>query len=149
MKFKITLIIIFFSIAKSYSCSCDSKPDFKSQDDLKEYDFIAHVKITNIEDLEKKDSDFLIHKMSFNILELYKGNELKNINVFGSNQLLKGSTSCDLGEKIGDEWIIFGYTNKKTNELQTGYCTRSKRFKSSDGYENLSFPNKPSLKKSL
>ena len=37
----------------------------------------------------------------------------ENINVFGSNQLLKGSTSCDLGEKIGDEWIIFGYTNKK------------------------------------
>jgi antitoxin component YwqK of YwqJK toxin-antitoxin module len=148
MKIKLTLIILFFSIVKSYSCSCDPKPAFESQDDLKEYDFIAHVKITNIKELENQDSDFLIHQMSFNILELYKGNELKDILVTGSNQLLKDWTSCDLGEKIGDEWIVFGYTNKK-NELQTGYCTRSKKFKSSDGYENLSFPNKPNLKKRL
>ena len=149
MKIKITFIILLFSIVKSYSCSCVPKPDFVTQDDLQEYEFIAHVKISNIEEIENKNSDYLIHSMSFNIIELYKGKGLKSILVSGSNELLKSWTSCDLGERIGDEWIIFGYKRNKTDKLETGYCTRSKKIKSSDGYENLSFPNKPSLKKRL
>uniref|UniRef100_A0AB33KXH5 Toxin-antitoxin system YwqK family antitoxin n=1 Tax=Tenacibaculum sp. Pbs-1 TaxID=3238748 RepID=A0AB33KXH5_9FLAO len=149
MKFKLTIIILLFSTIKTYSCSCEPKPDFKSQNDLNEYDFIAHVKITDIKNTENKKPEFLVHSTSFNIIELYKGKELKNILVTGSNELLKGWTSCDLGERIGDEWMIFGYTNKKTKKLQTGYCTRSTRIKSYDGYENLSFPSKTTLKKRL
>lgn len=149
MKIKLTFIFLLFSIVKSYSCSCSLKPDFVTQDDLQEYEFIAHIKISNIEEVENKNSDYLVHLMSFNIIELYKGKELKSILVYGSNQLLKGWTSCDLGERIGDEWIIFGYKKNNTDKLETGYCTRSKKIKSSDGYEDLSFPNRPNLKKRL
>ena len=42
MKVKITLIILFFSIVKSYACSCEPKRDFKSQEFLNFIDFIMN-----------------------------------------------------------------------------------------------------------
>lgn len=148
MKFKLTLIVIFFTIVKGYSCSCTFKPEFKSQNDLNEYNFIAHVKITDIKKLEESNPDFIIHQMSFNILELYKGETRNNIIVTGSHKNYKEWTSCDLGEKIGDEWVVFGYRSK-SNKMFTGYCTRSKRVKTADGYQNLNIPNKLTLNKKL
>lgn len=146
MKSKLTLLFLFFSILKSYTCSCSGERDFNSKDDLKNYEFIAHVKITNIENIELEGS---YHSMSFNIIELYKGKPLKSIIVFGSNRLLKSSTSCDINENIGEEWIIFGYKSKGYEKLFTGFCTRSKKIKDFNGYENIKYANKLTLKKRL
>lgn len=139
MKLKLTLFFLFFLILKSYPCECSFQSEFNSLDDLKNYEFIAHVKITNIENIKLEGS---YHSMSFEIIELYKGEPLKSIIVFGSNRLLKNnySTSCDMSEKIGDEWVIFGYKFKRSEKLLTGYCTRSKKIKDSSGYEDLSYP---------
>ena len=124
-------------------------PDFKSQNDLKEYDFIAHVRVSDIQKSEKSSSENLIHKMSFEIIELYKGEKINSILVLGSNKLLEGWTSCDLGEEINDEWIIFGFSGSQSNDILTDYCTRSKRIKSSDGFQNLNSPYKITLKQKL
>ena len=144
----IFLILILFSV-KSFACSCAIKPDFKTKEDLNEYNFIAHIKINVIKQAEIIETDSYVHQMDFEILELYKGENTNNILVSGSHPSLKGWTSCDLGESIGDEWIIFGYYNEHFKQLTTGYCTRSKRIKVFNGYEDIKYPNQLTLKKKL
>jgi len=149
MKLQITFLILIFFSLKTFACSCVTKPDFKTKEDLNEYIFIAHVKITGIQQIDNIETDRYVHQMTFEILELFKGKEINKIFVSGSHPSLKGWTSCDLGEKIGDEWIIFGYYNNYFKKLTTGYCTRSKRIKVFNGYEDVRYPNQLTLKKKL
>jgi len=149
MRLKLTFVILILFSAKIFACSCVMKPDFKAKEDLNEYNFIAYIKINGIKQAENIETDSYAHKMTFEILELYKGEEINNILVSGSHPSLKGWTSCDLGERIGDEWIIFGYYSEYFKKLTTGYCTRSKRIKVFNGYEDVKYPNQYTLKKKL
>ena len=149
MRLQITLLILILFSAKTFACSCSIKPDFKTKEDLDEYRFIAHISISEIIVAENIETDSYVHRMTFEILELYKGENISNILVSGSHPTLEGWTSCDLGENIGDEWIIFGYYNEHLKELTTGYCTRSKRIKVYNGYEDVKYPNQLTLKKKL
>lgn len=122
---------------------------FKNQEDLNNYDFISHVKISSILPVENTSTDtFIVHKIVFENLELFKGKRSDTIFVYGSNQNLKTGrrTSCDLGENVGEEWIIFASLNKKVgNKFMTGYCTRSKRYKDVNGFRKLGYANKKDL----
>lgn len=149
MRSTLTFIFLAAFAFKSFACTCSIKPLFTTKEDLSEYSFIAHVKITGIQEAENINTDYYAHQMNFEIIELYKGEQIQNIIVSGSHPLLKGWTSCDLREKIGDEWIIFGYNNKYYKKLTTGYCTRSKRIKSSNGYEDIRYTDQPVLKTQL
>ncbi len=149
MRLQITFLILILFSAKTFACYCVFEGDFNTKEDLKKYNFIAHVKINGIKDVENNDTEGSVHQMTFDILELYKGENINNILVTGSHPSLKGWTSCDLGENIGDEWIIFGYYNEQFDQLTTGYCTRSKRIKDSNGYEDIKNPNELSLRKKL
>jgi len=149
MRLKLTFLFLILFSAKTFACSCVMKPDFKTKEDLNEYSFIAHIKINGIKEAENIETDSYVHQMNFEILELYKGEQIKNILVSGSHPLLKGWTSCDLGERVDDEWIIFGYYNENFKKLITGYCTRSKRIKVFNGYEDVKYPNQLALKEKL
>ncbi|WP_417361287.1 hypothetical protein [Galbibacter sp.] len=150
MRLQIPFLVLFLFSVKTFACSCSYNPDFKTKEDLSDYDFIAHVKITEIKKAENIETDFYIHLMGFEILELYKGENIESILVSGSHHSLEiGWTSCDLGESIGDQWIIFGYYNENFKKSITGYCTRSKRIKMFNGYENVKYPNELTLKKKL
>ncbi|MDT0622682.1 toxin-antitoxin system YwqK family antitoxin [Croceitalea vernalis] len=149
MRLKLTLSFLILFSVRTFACSCVTEPDFKTQEDLNEYSFIAHIKINGIKEAENIETDSYVHQMNFEILELYKGEQIKNILVSGSHPLLKGWTSCDLGERVGDEWIIFGSLNDYFKKLTTGYCTRSERIKIFNGYENIKYPNQVTLKKKL
>ncbi|RXG13900.1 antitoxin component YwqK of YwqJK toxin-antitoxin module [Leeuwenhoekiella aestuarii] len=148
---KLKLIFVFFILfsAKTFACSCAIKPYFKTKEDLDEYSFIAHIKVNGIKKAENIETDSYVHLMNFEILELYKGEQINNIIVSGSHPLLEGWTSCDLGERVNDEWIIFGYYNEHLKKLTTGYCTRSKRIKVFNGFEDIKYPNQLTLKKKL
>lgn len=149
MKFKLTITFLIICWAKMLACSCAYEPDFQTQEDLEEYRFIAHVKVKGVEAATGIDEEWPIHKMNFELLELFKGAPIKEILVSGSHPSLEGWTSCDLVERADEEWIIFGYYDEHKKKLITGYCTRSKRIKRANGFEDLKYPNQPTLKKKL
>jgi len=127
------LILIIFPI-RTFACECPIYTVFETKDDLKEYDFIAYIKITDIQKAGN-NTDLIIHQISFDIINLYKGPKLKNILVDGSHSSLIdiGRTNCDLEENVGDEWVIFGFKNSDLNQYITGYCTRSQKIKDFTG----------------
>jgi antitoxin component YwqK of YwqJK toxin-antitoxin module len=138
----LTVGLIILSIVNSWSCVCDIKPEFKTKVDLIEYDFISLVRISKIDSIDSKAQPiYLSHQIEFDIIEKYKGETINKIIVSGGHWTLKNWTSCDLGENVNDEWIIFGYTNKRTNTLMTGMCTRTFRYKDSFGYRHKGYGN--------
>jgi len=145
----ILILLLCLASMRAYSCSCITEKRLESKEDLKKYDFIAQVKITSINEASDENIEYYIYSLSFETLEIYRGESIKNILVSGSNKIFDRWTSCDLNLDIGDEWIIFGYKEKKTKKLITGYCTRSTKTKSFDGYENIKDPEKNSLTKKL
>jgi antitoxin component YwqK of YwqJK toxin-antitoxin module len=128
--------LLIFTFTTSYSCVCELKPEFRTEEDLAEYNFISLVKILKIDSIEsRKDSRLPVHQIEFQIIELFKGDNINNILVDGGHKTIKNTwTSCDLGENVGEEWVIFAYTDKLTNKLLTHSCTRTFRYKKSNGY---------------
>ena len=76
MRLKLTFIFLILFSAKTFACSCVMKPDFKTKEDLNEYSFIAHIKINGIKEAENIETDSYVHQMNFEILELYKGEQI-------------------------------------------------------------------------
>lgn len=146
MKALLTLPLLMLLSVKTLACHCEMKPDFRIKEDLAEYQFIAHVKISGIENVTSGTD---VHQMNFEVLEQYKGNAINKLLVFGSHPSLKGWTSCDLGEKVGEEWVIFAYYDAHLKQLKTDLCTRSRKTKDINGYQNLEYPNQQTLKKQL
>lgn len=129
-------------ILRSWGCDCGLKGDFKSKADLAEYDFIALVRISNVDSAEvKAQPGDLIHLIKFEVLEKYKGETINNILVSGGHKSLKTWTSCDLSEDVNEEWVIFGYFDKRTNTLMTGMCTRTFMYKDALGYRYKGYGN--------
>lgn len=130
--FILTLSIVLFSL-HSYSCQCGSY-EYKTIQDLEEYKFIALIQIDSIYKAESKPSKGgFFYNASFSIIELYRGNKTNTLKISGgSHSLGIGMTSCDMGLERGEEWVIFAYENKH-GELQTGYCTYSRMYKSVNG----------------
>jgi antitoxin component YwqK of YwqJK toxin-antitoxin module len=83
---------------------------------FKDYSFIAHVIILKKFALDKQDSIMLslnedlrfYSKVQVQIIELYKGNPEIMILEWGVN------TSCDMGLRENEEWILFGNNINKT-----------------------------------
>lgn len=137
MKRILLLSVLFFSATtESSACFCDLKSDYKTKEDLTEYDFIALVRILKIDTITSGiSSQSPIHKTEFEIIERFKGDLITEILVDGGHYALKGTnTSCDLNENAGEEWIIFAYVDKQTKRLITHYCTRTFRHKRNDEY---------------
>ncbi len=142
MRLILTIAVSILASAPSWSCVCDIKPDFKTKEDLIEYDFISLVRISKIDSIDSKAQPvYFTHLIEFEIIEKYKGETINRITVSGGHWTLKKWTSCDLGENVNDEWVIFGYTDKRTNTLMTGMCTRTFRYKDSFVYRYKGYGN--------
>ncbi len=138
----LTIAVSILASAPLWSCVCDIKPDFKTKEDLIEYDFISLVRISKIDSIDSKAQPvYFTHLIEFETIEKYKGETINRITVSGGHWTLKKWTSCDLGENVNDEWVIFGYTDKRTNTLMTGMCTRTFRYKDSFGYRYKGYGN--------
>ena len=109
------------------ACNCGITKDINSLKDLDRYEFIAHVKIKNVTTAHNVHTLSQVHEISFEILELFKGQSLDKILVLGSHPSLKGWSPCDLNENKGEEWIIFGYKTVHIDRLMTGICTPSEK----------------------
>jgi len=97
---------------------------------LKNYDFIALVKIIDDVDLQNNSTDDYESNglLTVKIIELFKGEKIDKILEFDKH------STCDIGISIGEEWILFG---KKTNGKISIYSSaRNIRNKQNNGVRN-------------
>lgn len=97
---------IFFSISllvTSYitmACVCNIPPISTQQ--LTQFDNIAVVKIKTLSPFNSTDKLFGLSQLAvIEPLEIFKGKKINELVISGVN------TSCDLGVKEGDTWVIF------------------------------------------
>ncbi|KQS32902.1 toxin-antitoxin system YwqK family antitoxin [Dyadobacter sp. Leaf189] len=109
------------------ACSCIN--DFKrikSVEDLKDYEFVALVKVTSETINPPADSTpFRNAMLGFSIIEKFKGKDIAN--VIESNV----QSSCDMGIEVGDEWVIFAKTDN--GKLKISACDRDVRYRDKAG----------------
>jgi len=117
--------VLFGQNLKACICS-DPFLRIDSLPQLIEYDFIAYVKISDDQDYKKpsKNDYETIGQLSFEILELFKGEKINQVLEYSKN------SSCDIGVSKGEEWILFG---KKINgKISIVACDRNQRYKEND-----------------
>lgn len=119
---KLLVLLFFFSPAITFACMC---PQYHRDMNraFKEYSFIAYVKIKKRAIPDKSDSVLIKQHYEWNnlriveteLLELYKGTENIKIAEWGAG------TSCDMGIRENEEWILFGnYIDE--NYVSVSYC---------------------------
>ncbi|HEY8937996.1 MAG TPA: hypothetical protein VIM65_22390 [Cyclobacteriaceae bacterium] len=126
---KLTLSILLTTLlySSSLACVCGGfTNDYIGE--LHTYDFVALVEIEQIDTVSYHD---FAHLARIKILELFKGDIDNSIIIEGGHPSMGISTSCDLGDNIGEQWIIFAY--KVNNRLVTHSCTYSTRYRNRDG----------------
>jgi antitoxin component YwqK of YwqJK toxin-antitoxin module len=120
------LMLVSFAGQTSKACGCINILTIDSLPQLKEYDFIAYVKIINDQELNKSSKkDFITNGLlTIEILELFKGNKIGQVIENAKN------TSCDIGISKGEEWILFGKTIN--GRIAILACDRNVKYKESD-----------------
>lgn len=121
-------ILACFLPSWNWACSCEDLDEIKTKDDLKSYDFVALVKIEEIQDSSytNQDNTNRTSTLSITILELFKG-EKKHLKVSAWGR----GSSCEMGIGKGEVWAIFG--NYKDGFVTTSYCTHSFAYKNAMG----------------
>ncbi|WP_162628196.1 toxin-antitoxin system YwqK family antitoxin [Arcticibacterium luteifluviistationis] len=129
------LLIIISVPSTLWACKC-SNYGFNSTEELERYKFIGLVKIDSVYESPENNGNRKLgffHEVSFSILELYKGDSIKTLQVRGGNKALEiGWTSCDLDISQGTEWVLLA-SEKENGQLITGACTYSRQYKSEEG----------------
>lgn len=119
---KLFVLLFFFFPAIAFACMC-SQYHRDMNRAIKEYSFIAHVKIIKKSLPEKSDTSLVkqyydpgsIRKVEIEIIELYKGTNRILIAEWGVG------TSCDMGIRENEEWVLFGnYIDDKY--VSVSYC---------------------------
>ena len=130
------LALLFWAILigkNSNACTCIGFLTIDSLPQLKEYDFIAHVRIMADQDFKKpaKDDYETIGQLNFQIIELFKGEKIEQLLEYSKN------SSCDLGITIGEEWILFG---KRINgRIAVVACDRNHQYKAMNGLRDWKY----------
>ena len=99
--FTTILILVALLSGMETNASCWGRLTIDSLPQLKEYDFIAHVKILDQQDY-KKDNSGAIGLLTIRIIELFKGDSITQVLEYNRN------TSISVGVSKGEEWILFG-----------------------------------------
>jgi hypothetical protein len=122
------------SSAKAFACSCVFTRPFQTLDDLKGYEFIAHVKIVNDHDKEPlsnpKGNSF--DKVDIQVLELFKGKTTSLIYEVDKKDF------CSLNIVNGQEWIFFG-VRSNNGKLVVSYCDYNLIYREADGQRDWEY----------
>ncbi|MFM1934022.1 MAG: hypothetical protein RL360_902 [Bacteroidota bacterium] len=127
MKNYLLLVLLLVSSGNAIACNCVSIRPFQTLDDLKEYEFIAHVKIVNDHDGDapSNPNGDSFDKVDIQVLELFKGKMTKAIYEVGKDEF------CSLDIKNGQEWIFFGV--RRNGKLVVSYCDYNLICRQADG----------------
>jgi hypothetical protein len=117
------LISILFSCftINSFACICWFATDKKSvKDKIAKADVILYVMAmpdSLSENLQPGDSTLHVSEVVFKIIKTWKGKELT------TERFKAKRYPCeDAGYRVGERYIIFGYLNKETGQLETNNC---------------------------
>jgi hypothetical protein len=148
MKLRLIRLFILLGLGVvSLACDCPVLEPLSNLEQLEDYDFIAHIKITSDSsykvmvdyDFRNEDgSPLLIEKeigvFTFSVIQKYKGETPEFIYDY-----LRDS-SCDLGIEKGEEWLLFG--SKLDGKMSFGACGYTTEFRD---VQNSSYPNEEAL----
>lgn len=109
-------IILFFLSIKAVSCSCSST---NLNTSFLTSDFVAKIKVIKKYKNVKKDE---YYKVDIKILDLYKGNQINSIYIYGNSEFPQDS-ACWIYTDVDDEIIVYAskYENNRTEIRQ---CSR-------------------------
>lgn len=115
MKKHIFLILIFlFSSFNFFACSCS--PNSLDASYLNS-DFVAKIKILK-KYKNTENNDF--YKVDIKILDLYKGNHISSIYIYGDSEQPQDS-ACWIYTDVDDELIVYA---NKDDQVKIGACSR-------------------------
>jgi antitoxin component YwqK of YwqJK toxin-antitoxin module len=107
------------------ACKCAST-EFKTKDDLKQYDFIALVEINGLAPIVNKEYGTRKNDdIRFITMELFKGRASSQGKDPGFD------SDCVLNLKIGERWLFFGY--KAKGKLQISFCSATVKYAEANG----------------
>ena len=142
MRVLLTLILGTFLFGIEAKASCWEYFTLDSLPQLKEYDFIAHVKILDeqVYEMPKKCDRMATGILTIEIIELFKGEKnitqilvpnypCRCINKKGEEVFMNSSNS--IGVSKGEEWILFG--RNVNGKITIIYCDRNQIYRKSDG----------------
>lgn len=145
--FTTILILGVFLFGQDTKASCGEIFTIDSLPQLKEYDFIAHVKILN-EHVKTSPNcmEMATGIITIEIIELFKGKESINqiivpnypcrcINNNGEEIFMSSSTSITLSK--GEEWILFG--RNINGEMTIRYCDRNQIYRETEGLRDWKY----------
>lgn len=132
MKYPFILILITYlcAVQVSFACVCVPLPHLDSLSQLSSYKFIAHVVITDDDDISTADFR-KVGTLKFKIITLFKGSAVSQLLEYEKN------SSCDIGISKGEEWVIFGILTD--GQLSIRACDRNIRYSDANGKKDWTF----------
>ncbi|WP_342087420.1 toxin-antitoxin system YwqK family antitoxin [Dyadobacter sp. OTU695] len=127
----VTLVLAATTNLLACSCMTDFQR-IKSIEDVKDYPFVALVKITSETTNPPSDSSpFRDAMLGFKIIEKFKGKDIRELIEYDIQ------SSCDMGIEVGDEWMLFA--TERNGKLSIGACSRNVRYRDKDGVRDWHF----------
>jgi hypothetical protein len=120
---KILLIFIFSGLTiNSFACICWFSPDKKSvKSKIAKADIILYATVVAdslSENFQRGDSSLHVTEVIFQVVKIWKGKQVETIRFKAKRYPCE-----DAGFKIGERYIIFGYINPESGNLETNNCT--------------------------
>ncbi|SFJ23699.1 hypothetical protein [Olleya namhaensis] len=111
---KILYIIMLLLSVKSFACKCSTQ---NIENNYIQSDFVAKIKILK-KYLNIENNDY--YKVDIQILDLYKGNSVKSIFIYG-NYLNRQDSACWIFTQINEDLVI--YATKTNQNYQLEMCS--------------------------
>ena len=120
---KVLLIIIFSGLTiNSFACICWFSTDKKSvKSKIANADIILYATVVAdflSENFQRGDSSLHVTEVIFQVVKIWKGRQMETIRFKAKRYACK-----DAGFKVGERYIIFGYINPESGDLETNNCT--------------------------
>lgn len=128
------ILVAIFCSEKAKACVCVNPfMTIDSLAQLREYDFIAHVKIIDDKDFKKANQrdPGTAGELTVEVLELFKGEKIDKIIEYSKH------TSCNIGIAKGEEWILFGRLIE--GKISVIACDRNEQYRAIDGLRDWKY----------
>ncbi|ERN41909.1 hypothetical protein KR51_00014410 [Rubidibacter lacunae KORDI 51-2] len=126
VRFTVALVLMLLGAPAALACSCLAFPHTLEEGVLRgveEADAVFLARVTSMEDMEESRLGFPVRRVSFELLENFKGVEASDTYLVTN----LSSAACGYsGFEVGAEFLVYASRNLE-GELGTGLCQRTAR----------------------
>ena len=116
------IILLSCLTINCFACLCWFSPDKKSvKSEINKADVILYATVTadnSSDNFQPNDSSLHVTEVIFQVIKVWKGKQLQTLRFKA-----KRDPCEDAGFRVGERYIIFGYINAGSGELETNNCT--------------------------